>query len=178
MQFDKVGSWLNGGKESEHPMSLLIQFSIRKTLQAETNLGLAFRVGLFGALMVCAFVIAYLARFLPLKGTIELGELFAVFLATTLPMAASIVVSERPQGEDWIPVRLGLATFCRTGLPLFCVLVITLNSKKQLEPMWLGYMVFFYILGILAIVWISVYRLSKTSFGADNNDEDESVPVA
>lgn len=150
---------------------------LRRKLKSETNFGLFFRVGLLGILMSAAFGIAYLALLLLPLPAVDPEQLFAVFLATAIPMGASIVVGERPPGDDWIPLRLGLATFCRTGLPIFCVGVITLISKKQFEPALLGFLVFFYILGILAVVWISVYRLSNMSVGSDKNDEDERAPI-
>jgi hypothetical protein len=148
-----------------------------KALRSESNLGLLCRVGLFSMLMPVLLAGGYLAGSLPAFPSVTLADLLTAFFAVFIPMAASIVLAERPKGDDWIILRLGLATFCRTGLPIICVAVITLLSKKPLQLTLLGFLAFFYISGILVVVLISVYRLSESKAGSGKNDEVDRAPI-
>lgn len=149
---------------------------LHRALKSESNWGLICRMGLFSMIMASLFGGAYFVPSLSGFKALKSAELLTAFFAVFFSMAASIVVGERPKGDDWIMPRLGLATFCRTGLPIICVVVITLLSKKPLTLATLGFLAFFYISGILVVVLISVYRLSESKAGSGENDEVDRAP--
>jgi hypothetical protein len=139
---------------------------VRVAISEDSNQGLMIRLLVLGLVMTALLGISWLICDW-IGCSISFRELLVVFLSVFLPMATSIVVGEMPRGNDWIMVRLALATFCRTGLPLFLVVVITLLSKKQLQPIFLGFLVLFYIFGILSVVLLSVKRLAQAPVESD-----------
>ena len=62
---------------------------------------------------------------------LTIDETGSIFLAITFCMLLGLVFTELPAGDKHTFTRLGLATFCRTGLPLLVVIVI---SKYSLSP--------------------------------------------
>lgn len=135
---------------------------IQNALSEDSKRGLLARVIVFCVGMLALLALSWGAS-RSFSVDIPFRELLAVFFAVAIPMTASIVVGELPRGNDWIMMRLALATFCRTGLPIFCVVVITLLSEKQLQPLSSGFLVLFYIFGLLSVVLISVRRLKQNS---------------
>lgn len=134
-----------------------------ETLGSDSNFGLFCRVVFFCLVMAGILGMIHLVKVLFAVEGWASSEILVAFFAVILPMAVSLVLVERPRGDDWIMLRLGLATFCRTGLPIFCVAVITLLSKHRFQPAAAGFLLLFYILGILVVVWISVNRLRRNS---------------
>ena len=95
------------------------------------------------------------------------------FLAMVFPMVAAVVVSELPRGTDWLMLRVGLATFCRTGLPLLIVIYCNEAAPNNMFESAIGFMAFFYIFGLTMSVWMSIIRVS----GANTNSEAEHAIV-
>lgn len=94
-----------------------------------------------------------------------LGEkiVFAMWLSVAVPMTIGVVCGELPKGNDWVLVRLGVATFCRTGLPLLIVIFVDSMSEGKLAEAAYGYLAFFYLFGFFVSVWVSVSRLRLTN---------------
>jgi len=104
-----------------------------ETCLRELLLGLALRLGKFSLAMVLAFGVAWLVNISTGGDSIgSSGEvsslpgkvLLAMWLIVLFPVGLSVVFSEFPRGSDWIMFRLGIATFCRTGLPLLIVILV------------------------------------------------------
>ena len=84
-----------------------------------------------------------------------------MFLIVAVPMLAGMFLFELPRGSDWLLFRLGVATFCRTGLPLLIVLSVSVFAKANLASAAYGFLAYFYLIGFLASVWISVNRFAS-----------------
>ena len=61
-------------------------------------------------------------------GAMRAQALWAISMIVTFAMVQGLVLSEFPRGDDNTFLRLGLATFCRTGLPLIGVIAIAKYS--------------------------------------------------
>ena len=150
--------------------------SLSKYAWRSDSLGLVVRMAMFICLMVLA--LGLVSQFLDWhQWPVSIREMWIAFGVTLIPIGTSLVLGEVPRGSDWVMVRLSLATFCRTGLPLFCVAVITLFSRSRLQLPALGLLTFFYVFGILIVVWISVKRLAVAEFESTKNDEVDRAPV-
>ena len=86
------------------------------------------------------------------------------FLAMLFPVVASAVASEIPRGNDWLMMRVGLATFCRTGLPLLIVFYCSEVAGLELSEPAFGFLAYFYIFGLTMSVWMSIIRVSGADF--------------
>jgi hypothetical protein len=152
--------WLGSGSKSE-----LLSFfmshrsSISTVLVSDTNFGTMVRGLFFVGVMVVALGLALAFRIFCSPG-VEVRSLLAVFFIAGLPMLGGLILSEVPRGTDWLMVRLGLATFCRTGLPLLIVLLVSHLTGVVFTDSLVGFLVGFYFLGFLTSVWISVRRFS------------------
>lgn len=143
-----------------------------ETCLRELLLGLALRLGKFSLAMVLAFGVAWLVNISTGGDSIgSSGEvsslpgkvLLAMWLIVLFPVGLSVVFSEFPRGSDWIMFRLGIATFCRTGLPLLIVILVDkLSTGEGLAEDAFGFLAFFYLIGFVASVWVSVGRLRST----------------
>lgn len=147
----------------------------------ETVVGLVARVGVYCVVMIVAFVVAWLLNFVVFADPIEGSSgdavlrlpnkfLLAMWLIILIPVGLSVVCSELPRGSDWVMVRLGIATFCRTGLPLLIVIFVDKLNGEQLSESAFGFLAFFYLIGFLTSVWVSVgrMRLSGSLNGVDS----------
>lgn len=95
------------------------------------------------------------------------------FLAMLFPIMAAVVLSEIPRGNDWLMMRVGLATFCRTGLPLLIVIYCSEIAALNLSEPAIGFLAYFYIFGLTMSVWMSINRVSN----ADLMSEAEHAVV-
>ena len=95
------------------------------------------------------------------------------FLAMLFPMISAVFVSELPRGNDWLMMRVGLATFCRTGLPLLIVIYCKEIAAINMSEPAIGFLAFFYIFGLTMSVWMSIIRVS----GANTTGEAEHAIV-
>ena len=94
---------------------------------------------------------------------VPIKMVLVAFLSMLFPIMAGLVVSEVPRGIDWLMARVGLATFCRTGLPLLIVMYFSENSGVILSEAAIGFLGYFYICGLLMSVWMSVIRVNDVS---------------
>lgn len=126
----------------------------------DNHAGLGVRIGLFTTIMLICLALGSLAKIEVALIDIGWNQLMVAFLIVWVPMMVSMVAAELPRGEDWIFFRFALATFCRTGLPLIFLLVIMLRFQDG-PSATVGFMAFFYIVGFLSSVGISVSRFSN-----------------
>jgi hypothetical protein len=137
----------------------------------QRNESIVLRDGVAGMVSRCAIVTAVIAIatagliaakgwelcFVGLEETVLIGISFVVWIA----MMAGVVCSEYPRGDQLAMARLGLATFCRTGLPLLVVL-IALNYATRLESVAL-YVGILYAVGLVSSLALEVSRLGFPS---------------
>lgn len=150
------------------------RLTIFSCLSAPTTAGLFARAGLFVLLMLSTLALAVLFKSLFLV-SISVHQVIAMFLVAGLPMLVGLILSEVPRGTDWLLFRLGIATFCRTGLPLLIVIVVIQLSKVGLADPLIGLLAFFYVVGFLASVWISINRIADTGFTDSVIEVDRAV---
>lgn len=142
-----------------------------KDIRSATKLGLFLRVAFFSFVMTLVFASVWFVNGFYAEGPVDFRKLLVVFLLVLVPAAASIVLSELPRGHDWVLVRLSLATFCRTGLPLFLAAVINHFSKRSLSREMLGFLLFFYLVAFLLSVSVSLSRLMQEPEIITDRDE-------
>ena len=70
-----------------------------------------------------------------------------IFAGITLTMLLGLIFTELPSGDEHTFTRLGLATFCRTGLPLLVVIAIWKYSVWQFRTEAIFLAVVFYAVG-------------------------------
>lgn len=119
--------------------------------------GLSVRCFAFVFVMVLALGIAEVAN-LSFDIRVEWKWLLAMFLIVAVPMLVGMVLSEVPRGNDWFMARLGVATFCRTGLPLLIVISVSQLNEEPIAESAIGFLAVFYVIGFLASVGISMLR--------------------
>ena len=152
-------------------------------LRRESLVGLVARVGVYCVVMVAAFAAAWLLNVVAFNGSIAGSSgattsglpnkiLAAMWLIVLIPIGLSVVCSELPRGSDWVMVRLGIATFCRTGLPLLIVIFVDKLNGERLSESAFGFLAFFYLVGFITSVWVSVGRLRSAG---SLNEVDSAV---
>ena len=127
-------------------------------LKSDSILGMALRLVLFLLLLVVAFVTAFLVNQIWLH-LVPSNIVLVVWLITVTPMLVGVVCSEFPRGND----MLGIATFCRTGLPLLIVLIVDRVGGAHFGREAYGFLGFFYLIGFVASVWISISQIDDTT---------------
>ena len=130
-------------------------------LGLDTWIGLGLRAVSCLLLMGLSLVVALLANAWLVHEPVKMVNV--AFLCMLFPIIAGLVVSEVPRGNDWLMIRMGLATFCRTGLPLLIVMYFSENSAVILSEASIGFLAYFYICGLLMSVWMSVIRVNDVS---------------
>ena len=130
-------------------------------LGARSSRGWLSSLATFSIVMLILFLIVMAVNW-AITPAAPFSRLLAIFLCVFAPMSLGIVAHQIPRGDDWLMARLGLATFCRTGLPLLIVLFVSQVVADPFETCELGLLVLFYLCGILTSVWISVQRLVPT----------------
>jgi hypothetical protein len=131
-------------------------------LKSDSILGMALRLVLFLLLLVVAFVTAFLVNQIWLH-LVPSNIVLVMWLITVAPMLVGVVCSEFPRGNDMAFFRLGIATFCRTGLPLLIVLIVDRVGGAHFGREAYGFLGFFYLIGFVASVWISISQIDDTT---------------
>ncbi|MFK7770001.1 MAG: hypothetical protein AB8B55_22525 [Mariniblastus sp.] len=127
-------------------------------LSQDSNIGLVVRAVLFVVVMgITLGVLAWIRVAFSIE--LEPKWMLAMFLIVAVPMLVGLVLSEVPRGEELLLLRLGVATFCRTGLPLLFVIIVSQLAEVKIAKSAVGFLAVFYVIGFLASVWISVGRL-------------------
>jgi hypothetical protein len=96
-----------------------------------------------------------------------------VFLTIWFPMILGLLASELPRGEEFIFIRMGGATFCRTGMPLLVILLLRYSIPDLVDQV-VFMIVFVYAVGFIASVLLSVFRLGRSP-GGQNLSEVQSA---
>ena len=91
------------------------------------------------------------------------SEILAIFAGIVLAMMLGLVFTELPSGDQHTFTRLGLATFCRTGLPLLVVVAISKYSvcDEAVQPIFAA--VVFYAVGHFGGMILSTLPLKSPS---------------
>ena len=92
---------------------------------------------------------------------VPLMEIVMIFAAMTFAMSLGLVFTEVPGGIEHTFTRLGLATFCRTALPLLVVFVIWKYSVCSLKSKPIFAAVVFYAVGHFCSMILSLLPLKK-----------------
>ncbi len=82
-----------------------------------------------------------------------LGQAVAVIWFS---MLVGVIASEYPKGNDYVGLRFGLATFCRTGLPLLHVLLNMFNYASEFKEAAIGYIAIYYLIGFPLSIALSL----------------------
>ena len=94
---------------------------------------------------------------------VPLIEIGLIFAAITFAMLLGLAFAEFPSGEAYTFTRLGLATFCRTGLPLLVVIAISKYSVCSLKIQPIFVAVVFYAVGHFGGMILSTLPLRTPS---------------
>lgn len=117
-------------------------------IQRPGRAGLCFRaLALLMAEGIALTVVVLLKLFDAGFVEIPMTEIAQIFVAVSFAMLLGLVFAEIPSGAEHTFTRLGLATFCRTGLPLLVVIVIWKYSvcNSKIQPIFAA--VVFYAVG-------------------------------
>lgn len=71
-------------------------------------------------------------------------------------MLLGMVTSTFPRGNEAAGLRLGLATFCRTGIPLLHLLLIMINYPAEIVQPVMGYIAVGYLIGFPLSIALSL----------------------
>jgi hypothetical protein len=137
--------------------------------------GTAFRVLALCLVMGVGLGLSFLTQSLL---SIELPSKFltAAFLIVLFSMTVGLVLSEYPQGVDFTLMRIGFATFCRTGLPLVVVMVVARYSVPAFAGnKTLLFLVAFYAVGLVTSLGLSLYRFSGSSSSSKSQEVDSAA---
>ena len=97
-----------------------------------------------------------------------------VFLTIWIPMILGMLASELPRGEEFIFIRMGGATFCRTGMPLLVILLLRYSIPDLVDQV-VFMIVFVYAVGFIASVLLSVFRLGHSPGGQNLNEVQSAI---
>lgn len=133
---------------------------------------IACRDGIVGLLIRCLIVTAVMAVsaigmwvsfYLELAFT-DLGAelLGGVSLLIWIAMMAGLIFSEYPRGDQAAMLRVGLATFCRTGFPLLVVLM-AVNYATRLNSV-AACVGILYAVGLMSSLSLEISRLGFPLF--------------
>ena len=98
----------------------------------------------------------------------------SLFLTIWFPMVLSLFMSEFPRGDEFIFLRIGGATFCRTGMPLLVILLLSYSRPELLDQMvfLIGSV---YAAGLIASILLSVFRLGNPSSRQNLNEVQSAI---
>ena len=98
----------------------------------------------------------------------------SLFLTIWFPMVLSLFMSEFPRGDEFIFLRIGGATFCRTGMPLLVILLLSYSKPELLDQMvfLIGSV---YAAGLIASILLSVFRLGNPSSRQNLNEVQSAI---
>ncbi len=98
--------------------------------------------------------------------------LVVAFLIILVSMVVGLLLSEYPRGLDFAAMRLGFATFCRTGLPLVVVVLLVRYSNPAFAGHSMIFLVAFYAVGLATSIGLSLYRFSSSSSSPSSHEVD------
>ena len=104
--------------------------------------------------------------------TLALG--FLVFFTIWGPMMLGLIASELPRGDDYIFIRMGGATFCRTGMPLLVILLFVYSIPELVDRV-VFMIVLVYAAGFITSVLLSVFRLGHSPAGQKLNEVQSAI---
>ena len=120
----------------------------RSLLKRSGWLGLLSRAAaVIGLELTALLVMLLLARQDIAFEALGLSQMAALFAVITFAMVQGLVLSEYPRGDDHTFLRLGMATFCRTGLPLMVVAAIAKYSVAEIKPSAIFFVCVLYAVG-------------------------------
>ncbi|QEG24400.1 hypothetical protein [Mariniblastus fucicola] len=138
--------------ESEHRSgegSIVFRDGVAGLLVRAALVTLAIAVATGALLALQSFGLAF--------GPISVAAVWGIASVVWVAMMLGVVFSEYPQGDHAAMSRVGLATFCRTGLPLLVVLV-AVNYATRLNSVALCVGVL-YAVGLVVSLALEVSRL-------------------
>lgn len=122
--------------------------SRRSMLQRPGRVGLTYRSIALLMLELIALALILLFHWLGIfLADVPPVEIILIFVAIMFAMLLGLVFAEVPSGDEHTFTRLGLATFCRTGLPLLVVTAIWKYSVCSLKIQPIFAAVVFYAVG-------------------------------
>lgn len=132
---------------------------MNKMLRRTDPIGTLFRSLVLALVLVVSFIAAFAAREL-FGMAVPFRFLLAICLVVLVSMLAASVVSEYPRGDDYLMMRMGFATFCRTGLPLLVVMIVARYSDPTFASETFGFLVLFYAVGLVTNIRLSLYSIA------------------
>lgn len=131
-----------------------------------------YRDGVTGLLVRClivtaAMLVAAVGLWMALHWGLafaDLGErrLFGITLLIWMAMMTGLVFSEYPRGNQAAMLRVGLATFCRTGFPLLVVL-LAVNYATRLNSV-AACVGILYAVGLASSLSLEISRMGFSLF--------------
>jgi len=136
--------------------------------------GLVLRVLLMSIVLSVCFGFSFLIRNV---FSMEVPNQFLTIalLVVLVPMVVGLVLSEYPRGDDYAMMRIGFATFCRTGLPLVVVMLIARYSDPSFAGKSMVFVLVFYAVGLIASIGLSLCRFSSSSSSPKSEEVDRAA---
>jgi len=134
--------------------------SRRSIIQRRGLTGLSFRAIALLIIEAIALTLVFVLRWRDFYfSDVPANEVGLIFAALAFAMLLGLVFAELPTGDEHTFTRLGLATFCRTGLPLLVVLAISKYSVclEKAQPIFV--VVLFYAVGQFSVMILSTLPL-------------------
>ena len=97
-----------------------------------------------------------------------------VFFMIWVPMLLGLIASEFPRGDDYLLMRMGGATFCRTGMPLLVILLFVYSIPELVDHV-VFMIVFVYAAGFITSVLLSLFRLGKSPADQNLNEVQSAI---
>lgn len=91
------------------------------------------------------------------------GQITVLAISFAIAMAGGLFFSEYPRGDELALARMGLATFCRTGVPLVVILLIERYSNVELLEHGILIVVLLYGVGLFSSIILSLLPLRENS---------------
>ena len=133
--------------------------ALAKSLRRTDVIGTCVRCSLMTLVLLVVVLFAFGVREV-FSLSIPFRFLAAISLIVLVSMLAASVVSEYPRGDDYLMMRLGFATFCRTGLPLLVVMIVARYSEPTFANETFGFLVAFYAVGLVTNIRLSLYSIA------------------
>ncbi len=107
--------------------------------------------------------------------------IIVTFLVAYIGAMAGLFFAEYPAGNELAMTRIGLATFCRIGLPAVALLFITGYSGRAFATCACAFLGAFYLVGLMTGVCLSLMRYSQpeqnsgSESGSDSSEVDRAT---
>lgn len=132
----------------------------RVVLFRDGIVGILARIMAVTAGLLLTFLVAWLLKQQGLLLTnLETSALLGIWAVVWTGMALGVVFSEFPKGVETGLARVGLATFCRTGLPLV-VILFAVNYATRLHSV-AAYTGMLYAVGLLLSLYLELSKLGS-----------------